>query len=112
MTFLTLLQVLAPLEGEISVPGAAKSDDELSTLDEPVKETIVSHLSLPSPFCLSVFLHVLCVIACVCVQIIVCILTLICMYICMRVHTFAKLYVLIYMKMVLIKLSFKKMQFQ
>ena len=62
------------------MPGAAKSDDELSTLDEPVKETIVSYLSLPSPFCLSVFLHVLCVIACMCVQIIVCILTLMCMY--------------------------------
>ncbi|GFN98273.1 protein yipf [Plakobranchus ocellatus] len=30
-----------PLEGDIDVPGAAKSDDELSTLDEPVKETIL-----------------------------------------------------------------------
>ncbi|XP_059173814.1 protein YIPF6-like [Physella acuta] len=30
-----------PLEGEIEVPGIAKSDDELSTLDEPVKETIL-----------------------------------------------------------------------
>ncbi|BFZ24352.1 hypothetical protein BsWGS_27391 [Bradybaena similaris] len=30
-----------PLEGEMEVPGAARSDDELSTLDEPVKDTIL-----------------------------------------------------------------------
>ncbi|KAK7096709.1 protein YIPF6-like [Littorina saxatilis] len=29
------------LEGDISVPGAARTDDELSTLDEPVRETIM-----------------------------------------------------------------------
>ena len=30
-----------PLEGEITVPGLKTDDDELSTLDEPVKDTIV-----------------------------------------------------------------------
>ncbi|KAK0052921.1 protein YIPF6 [Biomphalaria pfeifferi] len=33
-----------PLEGEIEVPGISKTDDELSTLDEPVKETILRDL--------------------------------------------------------------------
>ncbi|XP_005097593.1 protein YIPF6 [Aplysia californica] len=33
-----------PLEGDIDVPGAAKSDDELSTLDEPVRITILRDL--------------------------------------------------------------------
>ncbi|KAK6172567.1 hypothetical protein SNE40_016197 [Patella caerulea] len=32
------------LEGEITVPGVAKSDDELSTLDEPVKDTVMRDL--------------------------------------------------------------------
>uniref|UniRef100_A0A2C9JNQ8 Protein YIPF n=1 Tax=Biomphalaria glabrata TaxID=6526 RepID=A0A2C9JNQ8_BIOGL len=35
-----------PLEGEIEVPGISKTDDELSTLDEPVKETIVTTTNL------------------------------------------------------------------
>ncbi|XP_076446022.1 protein YIPF6-like [Babylonia areolata] len=34
-------EVVAPIEGEITVPGVAKTDDELSTLDEPVRETIM-----------------------------------------------------------------------
>lgn len=34
-----------PVEGEISVPaGSSKADDEFSTLDEPVKETILRDL--------------------------------------------------------------------
>ncbi|KAK7503906.1 hypothetical protein BaRGS_00005029 [Batillaria attramentaria] len=37
-------EVTAPLEGEIAVSGAAKTDDELSTLDEPVRETIMRDL--------------------------------------------------------------------
>ncbi|XP_041358142.1 protein YIPF6-like [Gigantopelta aegis] len=32
------------LEGDILVPGSAKSDEELSTLDEPVKQTILRDL--------------------------------------------------------------------
>ncbi|KAL8589899.1 Yip1 member 6 [Nucella lapillus] len=34
-------EVVASVEGEITVPGAAKTDDELSTLDEPVRDTIM-----------------------------------------------------------------------
>ena len=30
------------LEGDITVPGAPEEDDEPNTIDEPVKETIVS----------------------------------------------------------------------
>ena len=33
-----------PLEGEITVPGLNTDDDEFSTLDEPVKDTIVINL--------------------------------------------------------------------
>jgi len=33
-----------PLEGDIEVPGTAKTDDELSTLDEPVRVTIMRDL--------------------------------------------------------------------
>ncbi|CAL1536857.1 unnamed protein product [Lymnaea stagnalis] len=44
-----------PLEGEIEVPGAARSDDELSTLDEPVKETILRDLKAVG----NKFVHVL-----------------------------------------------------
>ncbi|XP_071087261.1 protein YIPF6-like [Haliotis cracherodii] len=43
--FLTDQEVDIPLEGDITVPGIAKSDDELSTLDEPVKETIKRDLT-------------------------------------------------------------------
>jgi hypothetical protein len=32
------------IEGDITVPGAPDSDDEPSTLDEPVSETLVRHL--------------------------------------------------------------------
>ena len=31
-----------PLEGEITIPGLQTEEDELSTLDEPVKDTIVT----------------------------------------------------------------------
>ena len=35
-----------PLEGDITVPGAPpENDDQLSTLDEPIRETIVCILS-------------------------------------------------------------------
>jgi len=44
-----------PLEGDITVPGAPpESEDQLSTLDEPIRETVVSSLA---------FLHILAMIS-------------------------------------------------
>ncbi|KAH9507857.1 Yip1 member 6 [Bulinus truncatus] len=52
----TVSQIVdVPLEGEIKVPGISKTDDELSTLDEPVKETILRDLKAVG----KKFLHVL-----------------------------------------------------
>lgn len=36
------------VEGDITVPGAPEEDEEPSTLDEPVSETLVSRLTLTS----------------------------------------------------------------
>ena len=43
--YITVLQDLneVPLEGEINIPGLKTDDEEFSTLDEPVRETIVKY---------------------------------------------------------------------
>ena len=48
--FVPISTVNVEVEGDITVPGAPDEDEEPSTLDEPVSETLVSHSTLTSVY--------------------------------------------------------------